>query len=791
MRTIDGIRRGWWLQVLAAGALAAGCAPTDEDVDKDDTETDETSESDDTDETDDTDATSDRIGMVTTNDHARDPHGPKIDTIMPVYHLPFAYIPAPETYASREDYDIDVALFGPLQIDAITAVGVYAWGLDYYARAEAARTKTEARLAEIEVEGPRNRYTGAEVNYALLLTLLGEFQVTIDRYGDDGPLHEMIDEEPELAGAVSYSLLKLGRYEEARAYAGRFRAEEPARLNDATWMIFMTDLLIYGEDFYENFSSVYSVDNLKELFPNTTGEFPFEDVTDENGIDRIGGTGCMSFADFDGDGWDDLYWERKWLHPEMYLIKESGTSFEPIPLENFAATNTTDVMLVPADIDNDGDLDYVKHGCNFYGGCPVSVGINDGDAKFTPVEDHGLNNSNPAQGAGTVISFADYDLDGFVDVAIADALGRTRLNRNLDGTGKFEETTIAANALGPGGDGEWGAIGVSWGDINNDGYPDLFHQGTFFSRLLLNNKDGTFTDVTEAAGVAQDPAFHRGYMAFFFDYDNDGLLDIFQGTYVQFGADETGGLESVCSCAQVLTEEGFAPELLQRAATIFRNKGDGTFEDMRADTKFPAFAVMGANHADWNNDGFQDVVFGLGGPFIYQIEPYFFYQSNGDGTYTNLTPIWEFGLWGKGHGTAFSDYDNDGDLDVALNSGGFQPGDFWPSSLLRNKGNDNHWIRVRLNAGKEGTNRSAIGAKVRIYYGDGKEQVQELWAGVGFGANNSSDLHFGLGTHETVSKIVVEWPNADGNVTTLTETFDADQFLIVNEVANDWGPVIR
>ena len=147
------------------------------------------------------------------------------------------------------------------------------------------------------------------------------------------------------------------------------------------------------------------------------------------------------------------------------------------------------------------------------------------------------------------------------------------------------------------------------------------------------------------------------------------------------------------------------------------------------------------------------------------------------------------GLWGKGHGSAFSDINRDGFLDLATNNGGAAPGDLWPSLVLRNKGNDNNWLFVNLKSGKPGTNALSVGAKVTVHAGD-MMMTKELQTGGQFAATNSLAIHFGLANLEKVDKIVVRWPNQAMEETVITDV-QANQSIEVSQVTGDyrklWG----
>jgi hypothetical protein len=229
-----------------------------------------------------------------------------------------------------------------------------------------------------------------------------------------------------------------------------------------------------------------------------------------------------------------------------------------------------------------------------------------------------------------------------------------------------------------------------------------------------------------------------------------------------------------------LKKEGYSDREWKHASTIYKNNGDGTFTDMNAKTHFIPLGTMGANNGDWDNDGDQDLVMGTGGPFFQQAEPFLFYENNGDGTFSLKTPFYDLGLWGKGHGAAFGDYDHDGNLDLAINNGGATPGDSWASMLLHNKGNGNHWFEISLKGNTATTNSFAVGAKVKVTAG-GKSWVQELWSGSRFGATNTFRLHFGLAKNTKIDKVEIRWPNKKLSTTVLTNV-DVDQAVEVTEV---------
>jgi hypothetical protein len=335
-------------------------------------------------------------------------------------------------------------------------------------------------------------------------------------------------------------------------------------------------------------------------------------------------------------------------------------------------------------------------------------------------------------------------------------------------------------------DPEWGAVGCTFGDFNGDVWPDVFIQGWGWQKILSNNRDGTFSDVTEKTGFPTKTR-RNGYLTFAFDHNNDGLLDIFADRYALISAFGDWGVTQYCTCSNLLSPEGFTEHEMKGAPTIYQNNGDGTFTDIWEKSRFIPFGVMGINHGDFDNDGDQDVILGAGGPYFQQAEPYLFYRNDGGGGFSNIAPFTLKSIWGKGHGIGLADIDHDGGLDVMLQPGGYTPGDMWPVVLLRNTARGNNFLRIALKAGP-GTNRAAIGARVRVLSGK-TQQLQEVRSGGSFGTS-SHTLHFGLGPRSLAEKIVVQWPNRKGTVTEI-RSVPAGQTIEVDEATGSWRPLWR
>lgn len=670
---------------------------------------------------------------------------------------------------------IDMILDGDIRSRPLPVIMTFMKETRFFDRRQELYPKFEKRIAAMRSASKRLQGYG---NYAMTLVYLGDFEKVIDFFGAKSKHPEFL-KDSTITFAVANAYWRLHRWPEASRYArASFKLNDQL---DARWMLMLSDLGLHGKDWVEKHDdSEYTTKFVTQIFPaKDWSGIPFEDVTGALGVDRIGGTGSVSFYDLDGDGWDDLIWERKFFPYQIY--KNTNGTFTKVPPEKLGTNNCTMIIATPGDYDNDGKPDIFRHCCNYDGAGPSVLLKNKGEMTFEDItKGSGVANDT---GYGMVVAWADYDLDGNLDLAVGDANATTRLYHNT-GHGTFVEVTKQAGTTTPGkADYMFGTVGVTWGDLDDDGYPDLYIQGWGWKRLFMNNKDGTFRDVTKAAHLNEDPSI-KGYTNQIFDYDNDGKLDLYTGQYV-VSSGVKWGFAAICTCSNLLKKEGYMKREWLHASTIYKNMGDGTFKDMAADTHFIPLGTMGANNGDWDNDGDQDLVMGAGGPFFQQAEPYLFYENLGNGKFALRTPFYDLRLWGKGHGASFADFDHDGNLDLAINNGGATPGDVWPSFVFHNKGNPNHWFELGLKGDvPHGTNSQAIGAKVHVTAG-GKTWVQEFWTGGRFGAANGSRLHFGLAKNTHIDKVEIRWPNKKLDTTVLKD-LDVDQAIEVDEATGKW-----
>ena len=482
----------------------------------------------------------------------------------------------------------------------------------------------------------------------------------------------------------------------------------------------------------------------------------FTDVAASLGIDKLSRGRAAVWADFDNDGLEDIFCVGIQDLHSLYRNLGDGTFTEVTgsvglidPRGGYGA--------LAADFDNDGDQDlYVTR--DAWGG-PVPNSFYRQEARQF------LNVAARVGVAGNQDSFtaatADYDGDGDLDLYVANGLSSERgspnaLYRNR-GDGTFEEVATTAGVANPG-----RSVGTAWGDYNNDGHPDLYVANYGSDNTLYRNRgDGSFETVTGVSGTA-GPLY--SFITFFFDYDNDRLLDLLVVSWT----------EELSDAIRSSIEGGVIDE--QRRLALLRNKGDGSFEDVTVEASLAINSgAMSAAYADLDNDGYLDVIVGNGGPLMDRYEPDRVFRNLGNGRFAEISRSVGLANIGKTHGIVGHDYDRDGDIDFYVGVGGQESGDRQPNAFFRNSGSGNHWLTIRL----VGTtsNLDAVGTKVTVWTED-LARYQELSIGGGFGSTNSKELEFGLGGRTAVDRVEITWP-AGGQQT--LEGVVADQFIVVIE----------
>ena len=491
----------------------------------------------------------------------------------------------------------------------------------------------------------------------------------------------------------------------------------------------------------------------------------FANVADFAGVDDMNLSGAAVVDDFDNDGLLDLFtteWQKDGgIH--FYLRNEDGTFREATDAAGLSGL-TGGLNAIHADFDNDGFADiYLMRGAwnGAFGLIPNSLLKNNGDGTFRDVTvDAGLLEFEP-----TITSaFADLDNDGWLDLVVGnERQGRARPHGVIrifmnDQNGGFaplpaeQSFTIACNPKG-----------VTIGDYDGDNASDIYVSCQKDTNMLMRNlaKDNggmvAFENVTETAGVGA-PLF--SFSTWFFDYDNDGLQDLFVANYDY--TEQTGSADAMGRSFAGLEGSETRPAL-------YRNLGNGRFEDVTrsAGLNTPSY-TMGSNFGDYDNDGWLDMYWGTGAPPFDAVYPNTALLNVGGKTFQDITASSGLGHIQKGHGIAFADFDQDGDEDIFAQMGGAQPGDTFQNALFQNSGNTNAWLKLKLE-GKR-SNRSAIGARIRVDAvmagGVRRSLYRTVNTGSSFGSNPLL-RHIGLGAATSVERVVVEWP-ASGIVQPLT-----------------------
>jgi hypothetical protein len=333
-------------------------------------------------------------------------------------------------------------------------------------------------------------------------------------------------------------------------------------------------------------------------------------------------------------------------------------------------------------------------------------------------------------------AWADFNLDGRLDLFVNNDAGQNQLFKNLDRRSFADISGIAGvEAAG-------NSYGMAWGDFNNDGYPDVFiapcsgSPENSIKHLLLNNRNETFTDINVAAGVNDSLA---SWGIVWLDYDNDNDLDIYiTNTYHT-------------------PRPGFN--------RLYRNDGNNKFTNV---TDFAGVAgdstdnSFGVAAADFDNDGWLDIY------VANDVAPHRLYRNNGNGTFTDIALI--AGITEDRHiAVAVADFNHDGWLDI-FTAGAPQ------NRLMLNNGGASHWIAVKGRG--TSANYHGVGARVEAHIGS-LRQIREITAGEGF-CSQSHDLtaHFGAGANTRIDSIIVRWPG--GKVDKIANV-NVDQYMTVVE----------
>jgi enediyne biosynthesis protein E4 len=443
---------------------------------------------------------------------------------------------------------------------------------------------------------------------------------------------------------------------------------------------------------------------LRSALYHNNGDGTFTDVTEKAGVGAVGlYAQGVAVGDYDNDGFPDLY-VTGYGHAILYHNNGDGTFTDVTEKAGVADEGGWSTSAGWFDYDRDGYLDLVV--CNYiewspktniwcgehrpgyraychpdnYKGQRIKLYHNNHDGTFTDVSERSGVGKPEAKGMGVVL--ADFNNDGWPDIAIAnDTWPNFLFLNNRDGT--FRDVSFSSGVAASE-DGKYEAgMGIDAADVDGDGWLDLYvtHLDFELNRLYHNNHDETFDDVTFASGIGNKAIFLSGVTTKFLDYDNDGWTDIAQVNGAML--DNVHLYHSEVTYAE--------PKLM------FRNLGRGKFDKV----------------SEY-----------LGPDF--------------------LRPT-------AGRGLAVGDFDNDGDLDLAISNRGDYP------QILRNDGgNANNWLEVKLVGTK--SNRGGIGSSLKLV-SEGFTQVKQSQGGMGYMSASDPRLHFGLGQRKKIDSLEITWPS--------------------------------
>jgi hypothetical protein len=496
------------------------------------------------------------------------------------------------------------------------------------------------------------------------------------------------------------------------------------------------------------------------------------DLAVEGPKEMAGGT---IVDDFDNDGYLDIVTSSWSLDEGMHYYKNNADgTFTDVSQTSGLAAIKGGLNIIQADYNNDGYTDIlVLRGAwlGEFGKQPNTLLRNNGDGTFTDVTvESGLLSFHPTQTA----TWADFNNDGWLDLFIGNETSSNvhphpseLFINNRDGT--FTNVSKESGAM---------QIcfmkGVASADYNNDGWPDIFISDLFGRKILLKNKGikGTipqFENATHEAGLDKDITLT--FPTWFWDYDNDGWPDIFVSGY-QFQ-------NSLAASA--------AADALHRKLPntnnmyLYRNNHDGTFSNVSATVGLDkSVFAMGANFGDIDNDGWLDMYLGTGNPDFKSIVPNKMFKNIEGQQFADVTTSARVGNLQKGHGVAFADIDNDGDQDIFIRMGGAVAGDAFYNSFYVNPGqNHNNWISVLLEGTK--SNRSAIGAHIAVTFTENSKRrtvFMDVNSGGSFGSNPLRK-EIGIGNAKVIDELIIKWPTS--GIVQVFKNISPCQFVKIKE----------
>ena len=490
-----------------------------------------------------------------------------------------------------------------------------------------------------------------------------------------------------------------------------------------------------------------------EVFESDYSIGRYRNIASDLGLDTFNLCGGSIVDDFDNDGFLDIITSTSDPDGPLQFFRNLGNGrFQDESASSGVSRQLGGLNCISADYDNDGDLDVlVLRGAWWFeqGRMRNSLlrnNIESGERTFDDVtEATGIAQpALPTQAAAWFDFDNDGDLDLYVvnesrseDPAFPDAYP-SQLFRN-NGNGTFTDVADAAGVAN-----YRYAKGVTAGDFDNDGDSDLYVSNVGLNRLYRNQGDGTFVDMAEELGVEEPRG--RSFAPWFFDYDNDGWLDLFVSAY-------DAALEDVARDYLGQPHEA-------TPARLYRNDHGEFAEVGRQMGLDHPYLPMGATFGDLDHDGYLDLYLGTGDPEFETLMPNVMLRNDQGQRFQDVTTSGGFGHLQKGHGISFADIDNDGDQDIYHQLGGFYPGDKYRNALFQNPGHGHHFLYLRL-VGIE-SNRSSVGARIRLIVEtpDGAREIHRAVGVVSSFGGSPLRQEVGLGKASEISKLEVWWPKS-------------------------------
>jgi enediyne biosynthesis protein E4 len=532
--------------------------------------------------------------------------------------------------------------------------------------------------------------------------------------------------------------------------------------------------------------------------------------------------GGVGLGDFNNDGLLDVYLTAN-MKPNKLFLNKGDLRFEDIT-ENagVAGKKAWSTGVAVADINGDGFQDiYVCNSGDLKGDNKENeLFINNGNLTFTErAAEYGLND----KGFTTHAAFFDYDNDGDLDAYILnnsyqaigsfnlrknerplrDSMGGDKLLRNDDGkfTDISEQAGVFGSVIGFG-------LGVTVGDANKDGWMDIYVSNDFFERdyLYINRKDGTFEEVLTSSMKSISGASMGADMA---DINNDAYPDIFVTDMLPF---ENDRIKTVTTFEdwnryQYNLRNDYFHQFTRN--TLQLNNGNGTFSEIGRLSGVEATDwSWGALMFDMDNDGRKDIFIANGiykdltnqdflqfagsEEFVKSVVtkqgldyeklvdvipskkvPNFAYHNTGNLSFVNEATSWGLGEESFSNGSAYGDFDNDGDMDIIVN-GVNSPAVFYRNDSKQNDSISNY-LKFILKGSKRNSN--AVGANITIHDKDDTFYLEQMPIR-GFESTVDHRLNFGLGKRKKVDRIEVRWPN---KAVTVLENIDVNQTIKLTE----------